>query len=132
VSGARREGLVYAVGALHAAARGDRMMWALHRAALSNGIVPVVPAVTVAEGYRTEARLDRLGGLLDGVEVEPFSWDSARRTGEIAARCDSSDLGSVAVVELAERRNCAVVGQQKPVLRAAAAALGHELVLYAV
>src|SRR5216684_2008371 len=50
----------------HAAARGDRMMWALHRAALSNGIVPVIPAVAVAEGFRTEARSDRITELLDG------------------------------------------------------------------
>ena len=60
-----RDGLVYGVGALRAAARGDRVMWALHRAALSNGIVPVIPAVTVAEGYRTEARSDRIGELLE-------------------------------------------------------------------
>ena len=85
------------------------MMWALHRAALSNGIVPVIPAVAVAEGYRTEARSDRIGELLAGTEVEPFSGEAARRSGEIAARCDTSDLSVVAVVELAERRNCAVV-----------------------
>ena len=54
MSPARREGLVYGVGALHAAARGDRMMWALHRAALSNGIVPVIPAVAVAEGAKVD------------------------------------------------------------------------------
>lgn len=132
MSPAKREGLVYGLGALHAAARGDRMMWALHRAALSNGIVPVVPAVTVAEGYRTEIRRDRIGELLAGTEVEPFIGESARRSGEVAARCDTSDLSSVAVVELAERRNFAVVTQQKPVLRAAAAAFGHDLVLYAV
>jgi len=132
VSAARLEGLAYGLGALHAAARGDRMMWALHRAALSNGIVPVVPAVAVAEGYRTEARRDRIGELLAGTEVEPFTGESARRSGEIAARCDTSDLSTVAVVELAERRNCALVTQQKPVLRAVAAALGYELVLYAV
>ena len=132
VSANRREGLVYGLGALHAAARGDRMMWALHRAALSNGIVPVIPAVAVAEGYRTEARSDRIGELLAGTEVEPFGGDAARRSGEIAARCDTSDLSVVAVVELAERRNCAVVTQRQPVLRTAAALLGHELVLYAV
>ncbi len=128
----RREGLAYGLGALHAAARGDRMMWALHRAALSNGIVPVIPAVAVAEGYRTEARSDRIGELLAGTEVEPFTGDAARRSGEIAARCDTSDLSVVAVVELAERRNCAVVAQRQPVLRTAASLLGHELVLYAV
>ncbi len=108
------------------------MMWALHRAALSNGIVPEIPAVAVAEGYRTEARSDRIGELLAGTEVEPFSDEAARRSGELAARCDTSDLSVVAVVELAERRNCAVVTQRQTVLRTAASLLGHELVLYAV
>jgi hypothetical protein len=132
MSTTRREGLVYGLGALHAAARGDRMMWSLHRAALSNGIVPVVPAVTVAEGYRTEARSDRIAELLAGTEIEPFDGEAARRSGEIAARCDTSDLSVVAVVEVAERRNCAVVAQRQTVLRTAAGLVGHELVLYAV
>ncbi|HEY1831055.1 MAG TPA: hypothetical protein VGG38_12520 [Acidimicrobiales bacterium] len=132
MTSSRREGLAYGVGALHAAARGDRMVWALHRAALSNGIVPVVPAVAVAEGYRTEARGDRLAEFLDGTEVEPFAGEAARRTGELAARCDTDELAVVAVIELAERRNCAVVAQRQAVLRNAAALLGHELVLYAV
>ena len=128
----RREGLAYGLGALHAAARGERMMWALHRAALSNGIVPVVPALTVAEGYRSEARSDRIAELLAGTEVEPFTGEMARRAGEIAARCDTSDLSVVAVIELAERRNCAVVAQRQAVMRTAAALLGHRLVLYTV
>lgn len=132
MSGARREGLVYGVGALHAAARGDRMMWALHRAALSNGIVPIIPSVAVAEGFRTEARGDRIGELLDGTEVEPFTGEAARRSGELAARCDTDQLAIIAVVEVADRRNCAVVAQRQAVLRSAAALLGHELVLYAV
>jgi hypothetical protein len=132
VTSNRREGLAYGLGALHAAARGDRVMWALHRAALSNGIVPVIPAVTVAEGYRVEARSDRIAELLEGTEIEPFTGEAARRSGELAARCDTSELSVVAVVELAERRNCAVVAQRQAVLRTAASLLGHELVLYAV
>src|SRR5580704_14460443 len=108
------------------------MMWALHRAALSNGIVPVIPAVAVAEGYRTEARGDRLAELLDGTEVEPFHGDAARRSGELAARCDTTELAVIAVIELAERRNCAVVAQRQTLLRHAATMLGHDLVLYAV
>jgi hypothetical protein len=132
VSPARREGLVYGVGALHAAARGDRMMWALHRAALSNGIVPVIPAVAVAEGYRTEARGDRLAELLGGTDIEPFEGEAARRSGELAARCDTSEMSVIAVVELADRRNYAVVTQRQAVLRNAASLLGHDLVLYAV
>ena len=129
---ARRDGLVYGVGALHAAARGDRMMWSLHRAALSNGIVPVIPAVAVAEGYRTEARGDRVTELLNGTEIEPFRGEAARRSGELAARCDTADLAVIAVVEVADRRNCAVVAQRQAVLRNAATLLGHDLVLYAV
>ena len=128
----RREGLVYGVGALHAAARGDRMMWALHRATLSNGIVPLIPAVAVAEGFRTEARSDRIVELLDGTEVEPFTSEAARRSGELAVRCDTSELAVMAVIELADRRNCAVVAQRQAALRNAATQLGHELVLYAV
>jgi hypothetical protein len=107
-------------------------MWALHRAALSNGIVPVIPAVAVAEGYRTEARNDRIGELLAGTEIEPFTGEVARRSGEIAARCDTSDVSTVAVVELAERRKYAVVAQRQAALRTAASLLGHDLVLYAV
>jgi hypothetical protein len=132
VTANRRDGLVYGVGALHAAARGDRMMWALHRAALSNGIVPVIPAVAVAEGYRTEARSDRIAELLDGTEVEPFREEAARRSGELAARCDTNDMAAIAVIEVADRRNCAVVAQRQAVLRNAAALLGHDLVLHAV
>lgn len=126
------EGLVYGVGALRAAARGDRIVWALHRAALSNGLVPVVPVEVIAEGFRTEARSDRLESFLAGTEVEPLSDDRARRSGELAARADTSDLLAVGVAEIAERRHCAVVASRQTALRTAAELLGHDLVLYAV
>jgi hypothetical protein len=88
--------------------------------------------VAVAEAYRTEARGDRIAELRDGTEVEPFVGEAARRAGELAARCDTAELAVMAVVEMAVRRNCAVVTQRQAVLRSAAALLGHELVLYAV
>jgi hypothetical protein len=127
-----REGLVYGVGALRAAARGDRMVWAVHRAALANGIVPVVPAAAVAEAFRTEARGDRLGDLLAGTVVEVMGDEGARRTGELAARADTADLVAVVTAEAAARLNCAVVASRQNSLRAATGLLGHELVLYAV
>jgi hypothetical protein len=128
----RRVGLVYGSAALRAAARGDRMVWALHRAALVNGIVPVVPASAVAEGYRTEARGDRLASLLAGSEVEALSGEGARRAGELAARADTTDLVAVEVVDAADRRGSAVVASRQAAMRGAAGLLGHELVLYAV
>ena len=127
-----RTGLVYGVGALRAAARGDRRLWALHRAALAHGIVPVVPAGVVAEGFRTEARGDRLDDLLGGSEIELLSAEGARRMGELAARAQTTDLAAVSVAEAAARRNGAVIAARQQSLRAAADLLGHELVLYAV
>ena len=127
-----REGLVYGVGGLRAAARGDRMVWAVHRAALASGIVPVVPAGAIAEAFRTEARGDRLEDLLAGVVIEPLGEDGARRAGELAARADTADLVAVATAEAAARRNCAVVASRQNALRAASGLLGHELILYAV
>ena len=129
---AGRDGIVYGVGALRAAARGDRMVWALHRAALTHGIVPLVPAAAIAEAYRMEARGDRLAMLLTGVEVEPLTDASARRAGELAARADTSDFVAVAVAEAAARKNYAVIASRQTALRAASQLLGHDLVLYAV
>lgn len=127
-----REGLVYGTAALRAAARGDRMVWALHRAALATGIVPVVPAGAVADAYRSEGRVDRLEQLLAGAEVEPLADERARRIGELAARADTTDLVAVAVAESAARNGAAVVASRQNALRAAAGLLGHDVVLYGV
>ena len=129
---AGRDGIVYGVAALRAAARGDRIVWALHRAALAHGIVPVVPAAAIAEAYRTEARGDRLGQLLIGVEVEDLTEPLAQRAGELAARADTSDFVAVATAEVAARLNLAVIGSRQAALRTASNLLGHELVVYAV
>ena len=42
-------GLTYDTGALIAAERDDRLMWALHRASLSRGLVPTIPVGVLAE-----------------------------------------------------------------------------------
>lgn len=117
---------------MRAAARGDRGLWALHRAALAHGIVPTVPAPVVAEAYRTEARGDRLAALLAGTVVEPFDEAAARQVGELAARADTADLVAVVTAEVAARRNCAVVAARQSSLRAAAGILGHQLVIHTV
>jgi hypothetical protein len=127
-----REGVVYGVGALQAAARGDRAMWALHRAALTHGIVAVVPAIAVAQGFRSDAHGDRLASLLSGTELEELSAERARRLGELAARVDTDDLAAVAVAETADRRNGAVISGRQAALRNTAALLGHELVQHVV
>ncbi len=127
-----RAGLVYGVGALRAASRGDRMFWALHRAALTHGIVPVVPVSVIAEGFRTEARGDRIQDMLEGSEVELLDSDGARRVGELAVKASTSDLVAASVAETAARRNCAVVASRQNALTNASGLLGHKVVLHAV
>jgi hypothetical protein len=107
-------------------------MWAIHRAALANGLVPVVPSLVVSEGFRTEVRADRLEALLAGSEIEQLRADGARRVGELAARADTPDIVAVSVAETAARRNGAVVAARQNALRTAAGLLGHDLVLYAI
>jgi hypothetical protein len=127
-----RAGLVYGVGALRAAARGDRAFWAVHRAALAHGIVPVVPVSVIAEGFRTEARAERIQDLLDGVEIESMGPEGARRVGELAVKASTTDLIAASVAETAARRNCAVVASRQNALSNAAGLLGHKLVLHSL
>jgi hypothetical protein len=127
-----RAGLVYGVGALRAAARGDRIFWALHRAALAHGIIPVVPVSVIAEGFRTEARGDRIQDLLDGSEIEVLQAEGARRVGELAVKASTTDLVAASVAETAARRNCAVVASRQNALSNASGLLGHKVVLHAV
>jgi hypothetical protein len=127
-----RSGLVYGVGALRAAARGDRVFWAMHRAALIHGIVPVIPITAVAEGFRTEARGDRIQDLLDGSEIEPLDPETARRIGELAVKAATTDLVAASVAEVAARRNCAVVASRQNALANSSRLLGHKLVLHAL
>lgn len=127
-----RDGLVYGAGALRAAARGDRMMWALHRAALTYGIVPVVPVVAIAEAFRTEPRGDRIEALLAGAEVDVLEAEGARRVGDLAARSGTTDLVAVATTEVVTRHNAALINTRQAAARTAAELLGHELVQYGV
>jgi hypothetical protein len=127
-----RAGLVYGVGALRAAARGDRAFWAVHRAALAHGIVPVVPVSVIAEGFRTEARADRIEDLLQGSEIEIMGPEGARRIGELAVKASTADLVAASVAETAARRNCAVIAARQNALNSAAGLLGHKLVLHAI
>ena len=126
-------GLTYDTGALIAAERDDRLVWALHRAALIRGLVPVVPSCVLAEAWRggPQAKLSR---LLAGCEIEAFTEERARRVGALGARTTRVRGGivDVAVVEGALRRNDVVVTSDPSDLRAVAGVAGHRLVLHVV
>lgn len=127
-----RSGLVYGIAALRAASKDDRLLWALHRAALVRGLVPVVPALVVAEAVRTVEERDALGEVLMGTDIEPLDVDRAERLGKLAASTGTDNLATVAVVESASRLNHAVVTGRSPRLADLATELDHQLILHAV
>lgn len=125
------EGLTYDTGALIAAERDDRLVWSLHRAAVTRGLPPVVAAGVLAEGWRggPQAALSR---FLKGCDVEDLSKALARATGTLAARCGHDDVVDVSVVEGAIRRRHAVVTSNPTHIRTIADAAGVELEIHTV
>jgi hypothetical protein len=120
-------GITYDTGALIAADRGERRMWARHRALLTRREVPVVPAPVLAQSWRGSPRQAQLARLLIGCDVEVLDDSQARAVGLLAARAASTDIVDVAVVEGALRRYDLVVSSDPGDLQAIASAAGTSL-----
>ncbi|MDA8294750.1 MAG: hypothetical protein M0040_10420 [Actinomycetota bacterium] len=124
--------MAFGTGALVAAARGDRRVWALHRAALAHGLVPVVPVHALAEAARAVGSATDFERFTVGTEVEVLDRERARVIGSLAEQAGTDSLAGVAVVELAARRLLAVVSDRPHRAAEVSSALGHELVLHLV
>ena len=120
-------GVTYDAGALVAADRGERRMWARHRALLELRQVPTVPAPVVAQAWRGGGRQARLSRLLLGCDVEDLVNAQARRVGELLAKATGSDVVDGAVVEGALRRNDLVLSSDPGDLGSLAAAVHRRL-----
>ncbi len=101
-------GVVYDAGALIAAERNDRALWADHRIRLEQGVIPLVPAAVVAQISRS-SRQAQLRRLLRGCDVADLDEDTAHRVGRILAQACTSDIVDGAVVAAAIGRSAAVV-----------------------
>ena len=88
----RVTGVTYDSGALIAAERGERLMWARHRALLLRRVIPTVPAPVVAQCWRGTPRQAQLARLLAGCEVETLDDTRARATGILASRARTTDI----------------------------------------
>ena len=75
---------VYDAAVLVAADRNERRSWAEHKARLEFGVVPMVPAVVVAQVSRSpqQAQLRR---FLAGCTVEPLGENDAHAAGRLLA-----------------------------------------------
>jgi hypothetical protein len=120
-------GVTYDIGALVAAERNDRRMWALHAAFLAEEVVPTVPAPVLAEAWRGGSRQANLSRLLAMCDVEPLTQDQAKRVGTLAGKARHDDVVDVAVVEGALRRDDAVVTSNETHIRRVGLAAGRRL-----
>lgn len=100
--------VVYDAGALIAADRSERRIWAEHRARLELGIVPLATAPVVAQASRS-AQQAQLRRFLRGCDVVPFSNHEAHEVGALAGRANTSDVVDVHVVLVAHRHGFGVV-----------------------
>jgi hypothetical protein len=120
-------GVTYDAAALVAADRGERRMWARHRALLTLREVPTVPAPVVAQVWRGGSRQARLSRLLLGCNVEPLDDPQARRVGELLAKARSTDIVGGTVAEGAFRRRDLVVSSDVKDLTSLAAVVNLHL-----
>jgi predicted nucleic acid-binding protein len=126
------KGVTYDTGALLAAERNDRRMWALHAGFLAEEVLPIVPAPVLAQAWRGGAKQASLSRLLALCEVEPMSEEQARAVGRLASRSRHDDIVDLAVVEGAVRRRDAIVTSDANDIRRIAAALVEHVVLESV
>lgn len=101
--------VTYDTGALVAAQRNERAMWALHAGFLAEEVAPTVPAPVLAEAWRGGARQASLSRLLASCVVEEMTEDQAHRVGALAGRARHEDIVDVTVVAGAARRRDAIV-----------------------
>ena len=120
-------GITYDAGALIAADRAERRIWARHRALLALREVPTVPAPVVAQSWRGGGRQALLARLLAGCDVEALDDGQARERTHGAGRAATTDIVDVCVVEGAIRRHDLVVSSDPDDLQAIAAAVNRRL-----
>jgi hypothetical protein len=101
-------GVVYDAGALVAAERNDRRLWADHRVRLEAGVVPVVPAPVLAQVSRSP-RQAQLRRLLRGCEVVALDESTAHSVGRLLGRSGTSDIVDATVVTLAIAKQAEIV-----------------------
>jgi predicted nucleic acid-binding protein len=114
--------VVYDAGALIAADRSDRQVWADHRARLEVRVAPVTTAAVVAQVSRS-GRQAQLRRFLRGCEILPFASEEAHDIGVLARKSGSTDVVDIHVVAVAHRLGRPVLTSDQDDLDPIAAAL---------
>jgi len=123
--------VVYDAGALVAADRSDRAVWADHRVRLELGVPPLTTAPVVAQVSRS-GRQAQLRRFLRGCRIVPFSEGDAHEVGALAGQAGSADVVDVHVVSIAHRNGIGVLTSDVDDLTAIAVSLQPEVPVYRV
>lgn len=123
--------LVYDTGALLAAERGDRTMWAAHRRGLDRAGQPVVPAAVLGQTWRGGPQ-PQLSRLLKGCVIESFDENAGRAVGRLLCDAGTSDVVDAHVVLTALCYRAAVFTSDPDDLQRLAAASKIRLRLHQV
>ena len=107
---------VYDAGALIAADRSDRTVWAEHRARLELGVPPVTTAPVVAQVSRS-GRQAQLRRFLRGCDVSSFDPEEAHEVGALAGKSGVADVVDVQLVAVAARHGFGIVTSDEEDLR---------------
>lgn len=100
--------VLYDAGALIAAERNVRALWADHRVRLEAGSVPLTTAPVVAQVSRN-VRQVQLRRFLRGCETVEFLATEGHDVGSLLARSGAADVVDAHVVLVASRRGCPVL-----------------------
>ena len=125
-------GVTYDTGALIAADRNDRRMWALHAGFLALEVSPTVPTPVLAEAWRGGSRQASLARFLALCTTESLTEEQAKAVGALAARADHDDILDVTVVEGAVRQHDAVVTSNPTHIRKIADAVRSRITIETV
>lgn len=120
--------VVYDAGALVAAERSQREVWADHRVRLELGFVPATTAPVVGQVSRS-AKQAQLRRFLRGCEIIPFADDDAHEVGALAGRAGTTDVVDVHVVVIARRRGFGIVTSDQDDLGRIVSAAGRRIPL---
>jgi predicted nucleic acid-binding protein len=124
-------GLTYDTGALIAAEKNQRLVWALHLASIKRGMIPTVPAGVLAEAWRGGPQV-QLSRLLKGCAIDPLTETQARAVGVLAAASGLDDTVDLTVAEGALRRGDAVLTSNRTHLEQAAESVGRSIAIHGV
>lgn len=120
--------IVYDAAVLIGADRGDRQVWARHRARLEEGVLPLTTAPVVAQASRSTRQV-RLRRFLTGCRVVAFEPESAHHVGELLGRARTSDVVDAHLLILAAETGSTLVTSDHEDLRALSDALGSRVKL---